>query len=60
MADPFYMKNIQTKGFNEVVRASIINWVFRHAQRFKLLPETIYITINLMDRYLSLNDTSPD
>ena len=60
MADPFYMKNIQTKGFNEVVRASIINWVFRHAQRFKLLPETIYITINLMDRYLSLNDFSPD
>jgi hypothetical protein len=31
MADPFYMKNVQTKGFNEVVRASIINWMFRHA-----------------------------
>jgi len=34
--------------------------MFRHAQRFKLWPETVYITINLLDRYLSQVDFNPD
>ena len=55
MAYPFYMKS-QTKGFTENLRAEVINWLFRIHLKFRLWPETLYITVNLMDRYLSLYD----
>ena len=55
MAYPFYMKS-QTKGFTENIRAEVINWLFRIHLKFRLWPETLYITVNLMDRYLSLYD----
>ena len=59
MPYPFYMKN-QTRGFTENLRAEVINWLFRVHLKFRLWPETLYITSNLMDRYLSLYDMPAD
>lgn len=38
---------------NENVRAILVDWLINVHAKFKLLPETLYITINLVDRYLS-------
>lgn len=39
---------------NENIRAILIDWLINVHAKFKLLPETLYITINLVDRYLSI------
>jgi cyclin B len=39
---------------NENVRAILIDWLINVHAKFKLLSETLYITINLVDRYLSI------
>lgn len=40
---------------NENVRAILIDWVINVHAKFKLLPETLFITVNLIDRYMSLH-----
>lgn len=37
---------------NEKMRAILIDWLIDVHLKFKLLPETLYITVNLIDRYL--------
>jgi cyclin B len=39
---------------NENVRAILVDWIINVHIKFKLLPETLFLTINLIDRYLSL------
>jgi cyclin B len=39
---------------NENVRAILVDWIINVHMKFKLLPETLFLTINLIDRYLSL------
>lgn len=43
------------KDINEKMRAILIDWLVDVHAKFKLLPETLYMTVNLIDRYLSLN-----
>lgn len=50
--DSFYMKR-QTE-INENVRAILVDWLISVHLKFKLLPETLYITVNLIDRYFSM------
>ncbi len=38
---------------NEKMRAILVDWIIEVHLKFKLLPETLFITINLIDRYLS-------
>ena len=45
-----YMKN-QTD-INEKMRGILIDWLVEVHLKFKLLPETLFLTINLIDRYL--------
>lgn len=52
LADPTYMKR-QTE-VNENVRAILVDWLINVHAKFKLLPETLFITVNLIDRYLSV------
>jgi len=47
-----YMKIIQ-KDINEKMRKVLIDWLVDVHAKFKLLPETLFLTINIMDRYLS-------
>ena len=45
-----YMKS-QTD-INEKMRAILIDWLVEVHLKFKLLPETLFLTVNLIDRYL--------
>lgn len=35
-------------------RATLLDWLVKVHLRFQLLPETLYLTVNLIDRFLSL------
>ena len=48
----FYMRN--QKDINENVRAILVDWIISVHAKFKLLPETLYLTINLIDRYFCI------
>ena len=37
---------------NNVHRMGVIHWIISVSERFELLPETLYLTINIFDRYL--------
>jgi cyclin B len=39
---------------NEKMRAILIDWLVEVHQKFRCVPETLYLTINLIDRYLEL------
>ena len=48
---PEYMKN--QYDINEKMRSILLDWLVEVHLKFKLLEETLYLTINLIDRYLS-------
>ena len=48
----FYMR--AQRDINENVRAILVDWIISVHSKFKLLPETLYLTINIIDRYFSL------
>jgi len=35
------------------MRSILIDWLVEVHLKFKLLPETLYLTVNIIDRYLS-------
>ncbi|KAK9664449.1 hypothetical protein RND81_14G042800 [Saponaria officinalis] len=39
---------------NEKMRAILVDWLIEVHEKFDLMPETLYLTINLVDRFLSL------
>ncbi|KAA8517350.1 hypothetical protein F0562_017644 [Nyssa sinensis] len=39
---------------NERMRAILIDWLIEVHHKFELMPETLYLTINIVDRYLSM------
>lgn len=47
-----YMKS--QEDINEKMRAILIDWLIEVHFKFKLLPETLFITVNIIDRYLEL------
>ena len=38
------------------MRAIIVDWLIEAQIKFKLLPETLFKTIKIIDKYLSKND----
>jgi hypothetical protein len=52
LPSPSYMKN-QTD-INEKMRGILIDWLVEVHLKFKLLPETLFLTVNLIDRYLEI------
>ena len=56
--NPNYMK--EQKDINEKMRIILIDWLIEVHLKFKLLPETLFLTINFIDRYLQKNQTSRD
>ena len=38
----------------ENTRAILIDWLIQIHQHFTLAPETLYLAVNILDRYLSL------
>lgn len=39
-----------------MLRAEVVNKIFQWHKKYELRSETLYITLNLMDRYLSQHD----
>ena len=46
------MKN--QKDINCRMRAIIVNWIIEVHDRFKLLPDTLFLSIIIFDRYMSI------
>jgi len=49
--DSGYMKH--QSDINEKMRAILVDWLIEVHLKFKLMTETLFLTINLIDRYLS-------
>lgn len=56
MPDSQYMEN-QTE-LRPKMRALALEWLIDVHHKFKLLPETLFLTVNYMDRFLSTNNIS--
>lgn len=52
LAEYGYMK--RQRDINEKMRAILVDWLIEVHYKFKLNPETLFITISLIDRYLSV------
>ncbi|XVF39280.1 hypothetical protein PTKIN_Ptkin01aG0022000 [Pterospermum kingtungense] len=49
-----FMERIQ-KDINANMRAILIDWLVEVAEEYRLVPDTLYLTVNYIDRYLSGN-----
>nr|QYW07112.1 cyclin A1-2 [Dimocarpus longan] len=49
-----FMDRIQ-KDINPSMRAILIDWLVEVAEEYRLVPDTLYLTVNYIDRYLSGN-----
>ena len=47
-----YMETVQND-ITEKMRSILLDWLVEVHLKFKLLPETFYLTVNIIDRYLS-------
>jgi len=56
LVDPQYMSN--QSDINYRMRAILIDWLIEAHLKYKLLPQTMYIAVNLIDRYLEKNETN--
>jgi Cyclin, N-terminal domain len=43
---------------NERMRSILVDWLVEVHLKFKLVPETLYLTVNLIDRYLERQEVS--
>ncbi|KAL4510119.1 hypothetical protein ABPG72_010312 [Tetrahymena utriculariae] len=59
----FCAKGTMTKVQDEItvrMRAIMVDWIVDVHLKFKLLPDTLYLTINLIDRYIERKQISKD
>jgi hypothetical protein len=56
--DPRYLSN--QVDINEKMRAILVDWLVEVHRMFKLLPETLFLGISIIDRFLSLKHISRD
>jgi len=43
---------------DETIRSTMIDWMIKIHYNFKLLPESLFLTVNVIDRYFSLHQIS--
>lgn len=56
LAKSGYMGN--QNDINEKMRAILIDWLVDVNVKFKLVPEVLFMTVNLIDRYLSIKQVA--
>ena len=56
LVDPQYMS--KQSDINHRMRAILIDWLIDVHLKYKLVPQTMYIAVNLIDRYLEKNETN--
>lgn len=49
---PHYMK--KQVDINHSMRSILVDWLVEVAEEYKLLPQTLYLTVNYIDRFLSV------
>ncbi|KAK3006588.1 hypothetical protein RJ639_016118 [Escallonia herrerae] len=49
-----FMERVQ-KDINTSMRAILVDWLVEVAEEYRLVPDTLYLTVNYIDRYLSGN-----
>ncbi|PSS19901.1 Cyclin-A1-1 like [Actinidia chinensis var. chinensis] len=49
-----FMERVQ-KDINASMRAILVDWLVEVAEEYRLVPDTLYLTVNYIDRYLSGN-----
>lgn len=54
--DNEYLKKVQTE-IKDTSRGFLVEWIIDVHRKFRLLPETLYVTVSIIDRYLSLANT---
>ncbi|KAJ1262475.1 hypothetical protein BS78_09G110500 [Paspalum vaginatum] len=52
-----YMETTQTD-MSITMRAMLIDWLVEVTEEYRFVPETLYLTVNYIDRYLSVKDIS--
>jgi len=53
--DPNYLQAVQLPSeVKDTSRAFLVEWVIDVHRKFRLLPETLYVTVSIIDRFLSL------
>ena len=55
---PEFNYMVKQKDINHRMRAILIDWLIDVHLKYKMVPQTMYISVNLIDRYLSKNETS--
>lgn len=53
---PLFMES--QSHINERMRSILVDWLVEVHLKFKLVPETLYLTVNLIDRYLERKEVS--
>jgi len=53
LISPIYIKTLQTH-VTEKMRTILVDWMVEVHVKFKQVPETLYLTIQLIDRYLQV------
>lgn len=54
--NPYYMN--EQRDINPKMRSILVDWLIDVHIKFKLLPQTIFMTVNLIDRFLCLEQTT--
>lgn len=49
---------LNSEEINGKIRSILVDWLVSVHRRFKLLPETLFLTVNLIDRFLFIQETS--
>ncbi|EWC48395.1 hypothetical protein DRE_02164 [Drechslerella stenobrocha 248] len=57
-ANPEYMDNQEELQWK--MRGILVDWLIEVHTRFRLLPETLYLTVNIIDRFLGLKQVGLD
>jgi Cyclin, N-terminal domain len=52
LIDNEYLKKVQTE-IKDTSRGFLVEWIIDVNRKFRLLPETLYVTISIIDRFLS-------
>merc|ERR1712216_791071 len=59
MPDPSYLKQVQTN-IDHKSRATLVDWVINVHRKFKLVAPVLPLAINIMDRFLSMENVNKD
>lgn len=51
---PDYIEKVQ-KDVTSNMRGILVDWLVEVSMEYKLLPETMYLAVSYIDRYLSVN-----